>query len=108
MYSGRMDHMLNIHQAFRLAKILAPHIPDDVDVTQITLLEFGGKILKSMIDAGRHDDFFIALDILTGKTAEEVMALGEEKSFLLFMDGLIENEFLSLLKFYKDLVRKYV
>lgn len=100
--------MLNIHQAIRLAKILAPHIPDDVDVAQITLLEFGGKILKSIIDMGRHDDYFMALNVLTGKTATEIMELGEEKSFLLFIDGLIENEFLSLMKFYKDLVRKYV
>ena len=94
--------MLSMSDALRLLEYLLPHIPDDA--TDITVLEFGGKILDSIIRNQRQADYVYAISLMSGMSPEDVITLDVQVAFALFIRGLEEVELFTLLDFYDGLV----
>lgn len=92
--------MLPIRDALRLIKILAPHIPDDLDMS---VFDFAGKILDNITKSGRHLDYLRAIYLMTGIDPDELVKHDIEEVFGMFTKGLLDNEILILLGFWQEL-----
>lgn len=92
--------MLPIKDALRLIKILAPHIPDELDTN---VFDFAGKILGNITETGKHLDYLRAVYLMTGITPDDLVKQSVEEVFGLFVKGLLDNQILILLGFWQEL-----
>jgi len=92
--------MLSIKDALRLIKILAPHIPDELDEN---VFDFAGKILDNITKSGKHLDYLRAIYLMTGIDPDELIKHSVEEVFGMFAQGLIDNEIGVLLGFWQEL-----
>lgn len=92
--------MLPIKDALHLIKILAPHIPDELDTN---VFDFAGKILDNITKSGKHLDYLRAIYLMTGTDPDELIKHSVEDVFGMFAQGLIDNEILILLGFWQEL-----
>lgn len=94
--------MLNLRNAILLAELLDPYIPDSPDL-DAPILEFVGKILSNIVDRNSHADYLAATELMTGISIDDLLDKPVEEVFALFTDGLIENQILALIDFYRGL-----
>ena len=91
---------LNLEDAYKLYLILSPHTPrtqpDDP-------LDFMHQIVKSCKISGRNVDFVDSLKILTGLSLGELGKIEGMELIELFTDGLIENNFVTLIYFFDEI-----
>lgn len=92
--------MLPIKDALRLIKLLAAHIPEELDAN---VFDFAGKILSNITETGRHLDYLRAVYLMTGIDPDELVKRDIEEVFGMFVKGLVENEILTLLGFWQEL-----
>lgn len=97
--------MLNLPKALQLAKLLDPYIPDDPDF-DAPILDFVGKILDNIVSSGKHADYLAALELMTGKTIDELVGLDSFEVLDMFTSGLVENKILALIEFYRGIGTK--
>lgn len=93
--------MLPIDKALRLAKLILPHMPPDA--SEISVLEFGDKIVSSLLATNNSKDYFEMIQLTSGIDEDSLVEMGISEVFKLFVEGLQENELLSLIEFYKGL-----
>ncbi len=92
---------LNLPDALKLYDLLKDHLPEVNENDDI--LEFAGKIIDSIIKGSTHRTYVDAIMLMTNKTQEEVLQLEVQEAIRLFMDGLIENDIVSLKSFCEEL-----
>lgn len=92
--------MLNLRDALKLAELLDPYVPERPEL-DTPILEFVGKILTNVVDAGKHADYLAAAEIATQIPADELLMMDVNMVTQLFITALIENKFLVLLEFYR-------
>jgi hypothetical protein len=90
-----------MNKALRLAKLILPHMPEDA--SEITVLQFGDKIVRSLIASGNSQDYLEIIHLTSGIDIDSLIQLGVTEVFKLFVEGMRENEILSLIEFYKGL-----
>jgi hypothetical protein len=94
--------MLNLRKAILLIEILDPYIPEFPDL-DAPILEFVGKILSNIVESNSHADYLAATELMSNVPVDDLLAMPVEEVFGLFTDGLIENQILALMDFYRGL-----
>ena len=89
--------MLNLTDALKLYETLRDHLPEDV--TNLTVSQYAGKILDSIISKERHKDYLTALSIMNKCEMSDLIQNDVDSLLVSFIDGLIENEILDLQDF---------
>ena len=88
--------MLDIRDATKLYKTLAPHLSDEKPEEA---LDFIGQIVESIIENEQHSDFTDAIILMYGNTLEELSEMLPEQVLGLFVKGLEENKIVLLQDF---------
>ena len=91
---------LNLKKALELYDILGKYIPDVP--SDKTVLEFVGKIVDKIVEDG-SSAYIEAICLMTGYIFEDLQNLAPEERLMLFMDGLMLNNIINLVKFCKDI-----
>jgi len=94
--------MLNLHKALQLVALLDPYIPANPDLNA-PILDFIGKILSNIVENNKHADYLASVELLTDIPVDDLVKRPVEDVFRLFTDGLIENQILSLVDFYRSI-----
>ena len=93
--------ILNTKEAVELYTLLNPYLPKEFD--EEDLLSFAGTILEGMIDLDRHGDYLHAVEILCEEKYAYIVTLEIDEIFQAFVEGLLKNEFFTLVKFCREL-----
>ena len=88
--------ILNINNATKLYKILAPHLPEEKPEEA---LDFIDQIVDSIIEKEQHIDFTDTIMLIHGKTVEELSEMSSQDVLALFIKGLEENKIVLLQDF---------
>ena len=94
--------MLNLRKALLLIEILDAYIPENPDL-DAPILDFVGKILSNIVESGNHADYLAAVELMTDISIDDLLTKSIEDVFVLFTDGLVENQILALVDFYRGL-----
>ena len=89
---------LTLDKALELYEILGTHIPD-VGGKDVDVLEFIGKIVRSMKESNEHQNYIDAVILMSNKKWEEVKILEASEVLNLFIDGLSVNKIVDLKAF---------
>lgn len=92
--------ILNMEKAVDLYLLLENHLPDN---NNIELIDFIGKIVKSIIENGDEDKYINAVSIMTGIDENEILQFTPEEVLNQFAEGLVENRIIDLIEFMKGL-----
>jgi hypothetical protein len=90
-----MMNSLTLDKAMELYEILGAHIPE-VEDENVDALEFIGKIIKRINDSNNHKDYTLSVEVMSGKSWEEIKQLNSDEVLDLFIDGLVNNKIISL------------
>ena len=93
--------MLSTKKAFELYSLLEKHLPEEVEDD---VLDFIGKIIRSMIEKGEHGNYASAIMLMHDNIM--LADLGKtrpEKHTEMFMSGLMDNSILKLHSFCRGL-----
>jgi len=93
--------ILNIKKALELYKMLKDFIPE-YELTD-SYLDFTGKIIHNINNSETPERFGESIILMTGISVKELSETKSVDVIRLFIDGLSENKFLSLLDFCKGL-----
>lgn len=93
----RKSKTLNIKELLQLYDIIKPYLPETID-NKTTLLTVAGKIIDNMI-AKNPDDYVKIVSFLSKIPEEKLIKRSSDKVFKLFIDGLIANKILLVIKF---------
>lgn len=93
---------LNLRDALLLYELIGKHIPKDID-ENTDVLNFVGKIVRSIIEADEHKRYVDAIVLMTGKFVDEILSLSSEDAIMLFSEGLIKNHIILLSSFCEEL-----
>lgn len=97
---------MNLNDAYRLYKTLSPHTPRE-NIDEVDSLSFMQEIVHHCTDTGRHVDFVDSLKILTGLTTVELGKIEGMNLVEIFFEGLIANNFITLIIFFDELGVKH-
>lgn len=97
--------MINLRKALQLIELLDPYIPESLDF-DASILEFVGKILSNIVERNRHADYLAAVVLLTDIAEDDLVQMTTDQVFILFTEGLIENQILTLVDFYRGVRKK--
>ncbi len=86
---------LTLDKALELYEILDAHIPE-VGNEDVDVLEFIGKIVKSMRKSNEHQNYIDAVMLMSNKVWEDVKVLDASEVLNLFIEGLSTNKILDL------------
>jgi len=89
---------LTLDKAVELYKILRSHIPDITE--DETAVEFIGKIIDSIKNSDRHDDYVDAVVLMSEKDWDELKFFDSKDILQLFIDGLSINKVVRLKSFF--------
>jgi hypothetical protein len=89
--------LLSIEKAFEFYAIFKKYIPENFNGDGI-LIDYIAQIIDK-IKAGRHRDYFDMVLLLSGMKEEELIKLPAEEILGLFVEGLKNNQILSLVEF---------
>lgn len=92
--------MLNTNKALELAQLLHPFIPEKINEND-NVLEFVGKIIRSIKNSETPENFGMVVMLLGGLTIDEMKNIEGSDSIRIFVDGLAENNIISLIEFYR-------
>lgn len=92
--------MLTIKDALKLYELLQTFIPEEVPDN---LYDFTGKIIQNINDSHNQENFGKALLLMSGNTVLELDKLEAMDRIELFISGLRENRFLTLVEFCRSL-----
>ena len=91
--------MLSTKKAFELYSLLEKHLPEEVEDD---VLDFIGKIIRSMIEKGEHGNYANAIMLMHNNIMlEDLDGMKPEKGIELFTTGLVDNKILRLHEFCK-------
>lgn len=96
-----MVETLTLEKALELYDILGKYIPDPED--NVDVLEFIGKIISNMNSSGDNLAYSLSLELMSGKTLQELDELGSDGRLALFTECLSNNQVLSLKSFCKNI-----
>jgi hypothetical protein len=97
--------MLNLRKALKLVSILNDSIPETWDLNA-PIIDFVGKILENIVENNRHADYLASVELMTDISVDDLVNIPVDQVFQLFTDGLIENQILSLVDFYRSIGTK--
>lgn len=92
--------MLNLKDAIHLYELLQEFVPSELPDN---LYDFTGKIIQNIGMSGNPENFGKALILMTGNTVSELDKLNTSDRIELFILGLKQNKFLTLVEFCKEL-----
>ena len=90
---------LNLEKALELFNILCDHIQDTKEPDAYT---FVGKIVDSVIQKNRHEDYLKAASLMFDLPIDELVKFKPKEVIDMFIEGLIANKILELLDFAKE------
>lgn len=93
--------MLNLPDAMQLAQILLPYMPPDAD--EISVLAFSDKIMTGIVAAGKPNDYLRMVYLMSGIDPDTLVTKPIGDVYQLFIQGLQDNEILTLIEFYRRL-----
>lgn len=88
---------LCIKDAFRLWKVIRPHLPESYD-TNAPAVSFLHSIVNHMLETSPAD-YAKTLEILSGQTTEELAQKNVQELLEIFIKGLSENQVMILDEF---------
>ncbi len=94
---------INLHEALELYNILEDHLPNINE--KIDFLSFVEAIIDSTVEKEKQEDYLKAAAILTGLDINELLQHTPKDVFDLFIEGLVENNFLDLMAFMRGLLK---
>lgn len=98
---------LPLTKALKLYDILSKYVPEEYDPDDV--FNFAGTIVKNIKNSGNHKDYLNALAIMLNKTVKEIIANSDpHEAIRLFIEGIIENQFPSLVEYCKKIGYQYV
>lgn len=89
---------LTFSKAMELYELLGVHIPE-VEDENIDALEFIGKIVKNINTSGHHEAYTLSIELMSGKTLQDLREMIPEEILSLFTEGLMQNRVLDLKSF---------
>ena len=89
---------LTLNKSMELYELLGAHIPE-VDSKQIDVLDFIGKIVDNINASGHHEAYTLSIELMSGKTLQDLQEMDSEDILDLFVDGLMKNKILDLKSF---------
>ena len=98
---GNQNQMLNIRDALKLYKMLAPYMPEYENDSDI--LEFVGTIITNIKNSKEPWIFADALLLMHDVSLDVLQKNDPIQNIKLFVVGLTENNFLALIDFSKEL-----
>lgn len=93
---------LTLDKALELYDILGKHIPDVQD-EGMDILEFIGKIIDNINLSEDNLAYSLSLELMSGKTLQELDEMGSDNRLALFTDGLSQNKIVSLKSFCRNI-----
>lgn len=88
---------LTLDKALELYEILGAHIPEVED--KMDAWDFIGKIIDNIDSSEDRTVYSLAMELMSGKTLQEIRDMESEDRIRLFADGLIQNRILDLKSF---------
>ena len=88
---------LTLNKAMELYELLGAHIPEVEDADDP--LEFIGKIVEDINASGHHEAYTLSIELMSGKTLQDLQEMNSEDILDLFVDGLVQNKILHLKTF---------
>lgn len=89
---------LTFSKAMELYELLGAHIPD-VEDENIDALDFIGKIVDDINASGHHEAYTLSIELMSGKTLQDLQEMASDDILDLFVDGLMQNRILDLKAF---------
>ena len=89
---------LTLDKAMELYELLGAHIPE-VEDERIDALNFIGKIVEDINASGHHEAYTLSIELMSGKTLQDLQEMNSEDILDLFVDGLVQNKILDLKSF---------
>ena len=96
---------LTLDKALELYEILGAHIPEANKDTDAW--DFIGKIVKDINSSSDHAAYTLAIELMSGKTLQELSEMNSGGRLTLFTEGLIQNKILDLVSFCKNVGFNY-
>ncbi len=93
-----MMESLTLDKAMELYKILGSHIPE-VEKDNVDALGFIGRIVDNINTSGHHEAYTLSIELMSGKTLQDLQEMIPEEILSLFIDGLMQNRILDLKSF---------
>ena len=89
---------LTLIKAMELYELLGNHIPE-VDESNIDALGFIGRIVDNINTSGHHEAYTLSIELMSGKTLQDLQEMIPEEILSLFTEGLMQNKILDLKSF---------
>jgi len=90
--------LLNLQNALRLASILDKYIDEKTNANAEAL-----DFVSAIVDKITPDEFLHCVNLISGKTKEAIKQQISIDTLTCFVEGLRENQILSLVSFYRSL-----
>lgn len=97
--------MLNLTNALRLAELIDPYIPVEIDY-DAPIFDFAGTILENIVLSEKHADYLALVSLMSKETTDDLLQMSKPEVFRVFVDGLEENNILALIEFYRGIKAK--
>ena len=97
---------LTLDNALKLYEILGAHIPETKD-KDITAWDFIGRIVKDINSSEDHAAYTLSIELMSGKTLQDLQEMSSESRLELFTECLIQNKILVLVSFCKNIGFNY-
>lgn len=90
----------SLNEATKLYEIIGKYVPD---VLPEDLLDYVNEILENIKQSGNYDAYLDALQLMTGKTQEDIVKLHSEDILNLFIKSLMEWHIIELAAFFRNI-----
>lgn len=89
---------LTLDKAMQLYDLIGEYIPNITSENEDSL-HFIGTIINNIKDSGNHQAYIDAVSLMSNTSVEELLKTDYKNVLNLFMEGLVENQILSLQAF---------
>ncbi len=89
---------LTLDKAMELYELLGSHIPE-LEGNDIDALGFIGRIVDDINASGHHEAYTLSIELMSGKTLQDLREMIPEEILSLFTEGLMQNRILDLKSF---------
>lgn len=95
------NRTLSLKEMFQLYDLVGKYMPKE-EIKEDTVLQFIGKIVDNLIEAGKHSNYVDAILLMKHKRLEDIKDLPTKEIIGLFVEGLAENDIFAFRQFLNE------